>query len=56
MLWRKGLVSWLLRSVLEWAPGERLGFNGEGGLERSHRGSNVWKETVIIILHPYELL
>ena len=52
----KGLFSGFEGGFLGEAPGERLGFTSEGGIESSHRGSNVWKETMIIIHHPYELL
>ena len=52
----KGLLPGFEGGFLGWAPGECLGFTGEGGIERSHCGSNVWKEMVIIIHHPYELL
>ena len=52
----KGLFRGFEGGFLGGAPGENLGFTGEGGVERSHSGSNVRKETVIIIHHPYELL
>ena len=38
------------------SPGKCLGFTSEGGVERSHRGCNVRKETVIVIHHPQEPL
>ena len=49
-------VKWRRRQLLGWGPGERLGFIGEGGVERSHRGCNVWQETVVIIYHSNKLL
>ena len=52
----KGLFRDFEGGFLGGAPGERLGFTGEGGVERSHHGSNVRKETMIMIHHPYELL
>ena len=52
----KGLFRGFEGGFLGGAPEEHLGFTGEGGVDRSHRGSNVRKETVIIIHHLYELL
>ena len=43
-------------SSLGGAPGERLGFTSEGGVERSHRGCNVRQETVVILYRLNELL
>ena len=56
MLQGKGLFRGFEGDFLGGAPGERLGFTGESGVERSHCTSNIVKEMVIIIHHPYELL
>ena len=52
----KGLFHGFEGGFLGGAPGEHFGFTGEDDIERSHCGSNVRKETVKIIHHPYELL